>query len=143
MAFQYPTRRGARAERRNPIIGKPPKEPKEVMGLIQGRTPRSMEEWRVAVALMRFKVEFQYQVRIKGGSTLRGGQVLDFLLFIPNPLPLPVFGDYWHRAQMKNQDRFKLAVLQQIYGVEPEILWGSELQTQEEATARIREVVGL
>jgi hypothetical protein len=143
MVFQYPTRKGARADRWSPIIEKPPEQPQEILGLIQGKEPRSAEEWRVAVALTRFKVEFYYQVPIRGGTMLRGGQLLDFLLFIPNPLPLQVFGEYWHRAQMKNQDRWKLAILQQIYGVEPALLWGSELQTQEEANARVREVIGL
>jgi len=143
MVFKYPTRKGARSERENPIIGKPPAQPKEQMGLIQGKTPQSYEEWRVGAALMRYKVEFYYQVPIRGGRLLRGGQVLDFLLLIPNPLPVQVFGNYWHRAQLKNEDRFKLELLQQIYGVEPEIIWGAEVQTQEDANARVREIIGL
>jgi hypothetical protein len=95
------------------------------------------------VALDRFKVNYQYQVPIRGGNLLRGGQLLDFLLFIPTAQPLQVFGDYWHRAQLKNFDRFKLAIIQQIYGVEPEIIWGSEVQTQAEAFIRVRKVIGL
>lgn len=143
MVFQYPKQRGVRAERMKPIIGKPPKKPVEEMGLIQGRKPKSIEEWRVAVALWRWKVDFSYRVPIRGGSMLRGGQLLDFLLYLPNPHPLQVFGNYWHRVQMNSQDRFKLAILRQVYGVEPFILWGSELQTQEEANIRVREVIGL
>lgn len=143
MVFQYPTPKGARAERLTPIIEKPPAKPKESMGLIRGMTPGSMEEWRVGVALMRYKVDFRYQVPILGGRLLRGGQLLDFLLYIPYALPLPVFGNYWHRAQLRNEDKLKLAILWQIYRVEPEIIWGDEVQTQEDANIRIREVIGL
>jgi hypothetical protein len=143
MAFQYPLPKSSKAKRKKPIIEKPPKKPKEVMGLIQGKTPESLEEWRVAVALWRWKVPFEYHVSIRGGNLLRGGQVLDFLLHIPIPRPLQIFGNYWHRAQMHSEDRFKLAVLQQIYGVEPLILWGNELQTQGQAISRVREIIGL
>lgn len=146
MVFKYPKSyyKAAKLDRENPIIGKPYKKPDEEMGLIEGRTPRSREEWRVAVALWRFDVEFRYQVPVMGGSMVRGGQILDFLLLLPpSPIPLQVHGNYWHRAQLKNEDRFKHQLLQQQYGIEPIILWGSELQTQEEANARVREVIGL
>lgn len=143
MVFQYPTRKDARADRVKPIIGRPPKQPQEILGLIRGKQPESAEEWRVSVALERFKVNYRYQVSIRGGRLLRGGQLLDFLLYIPNPLPLQVFGNYWHRAQLKNQDRLKLAILKQVFGVEPVVLWGSELETIEEAIDRVREVIGL
>ena len=143
MVFQYPTRKGARVDRENPILPKPPAKPQEVLGLIQGKTPQSFEEYRVGLALMRYDVDFLYQVPIQGGRMLRGGQVLDFLLYIPNPLPLPVFGNYWHRAQLQNEDKWKLAILLQVYRVKPEIVWGDEVQTQEDADARIREVIGL
>jgi hypothetical protein len=132
MVFKYPKNfhKAAKVDRINPIIGKPYRQPDEQMGLI--------------VALWNVDVEFRYQIPIQGGSMVRGGQVLDFLLLLPpSPEPLQVFGDYWHRAQMKNEDRFKMAKLKQIYGMEPHILWGSELQTQEEATAKVREVLAI
>lgn len=143
MVFQYPTPRVAKVQRRNPIIEAPPKKPKEIMGLIQGKTPRSIEEWRVYVALMRYEIEFRYQVPIMGGGLVRGGQILDYLIYNPFPEPWQIYGEYWHRAQMNNQDRFKLAILLQIFGVEPTIFWGSELQTQEDTFIRVREELGL
>ena len=141
--FQYPTRKGAKVQRITPIIGKPPKKPVEQMGLIEGKRPGSLEEWRVAVSLWRWKVVFDYHVYIRGGTRIRGGQILDYLLYLPHPQPLQVFGDYWHRAQLQNADRWKLAILKQIYGVEPLILWGRWLQTQEETNKVVREVIGL
>lgn len=40
---------------------------------------------------------YQYQVPIMGGTSLRGGQVLDFLLDLaPLPIPVLVQGEYWH-----------------------------------------------
>lgn len=146
MVFKYPKSyyKAAKLDRENPIIGKPYKKPDEEMGLIEGRTPRSREEWRVAVALWRYKVEFRYQVPIMGGSMVRGGQLLDFLLLVdPSPIPLQIFGNYWHRAQIKNEDRFKISMLRQQFGIDPVVIWGSELQTQDEANTKIREVLSI
>lgn len=144
--YRYPKRRAAKLDRLHPIIGKPYKNPEEdtEMGLIQGHVPKSRDEWRVAVALWRYKIDFYYQVPIRGGSMVRGGQLLDFLLLTdPAPHPLQVFGNYWHRAQIKNEDRFKLAILREQFGVEPYVIWGSQVQTQDDANAIVREVVGI
>ena len=67
------------------------------MGLVQGKMPDSVEEWRTALALDRLKIPYIFQYSVRGGKARRGGIVIDFLVLSP-PLPIPVFvqGKYWH-----------------------------------------------
>jgi len=110
----------------------------EPMGLINGRIPGSREEWRVAKALWTLDVEFQYQKTIRGGTLLRGGQVLDFLLFVPFAQPAQVYGEYWHKGEISNEERLKLSVIEQEYGREAYIWWGKDLEDDEEALATVK-----
>jgi hypothetical protein len=115
-------------------------EEQEVMGLIQGMTPDSIEEWRVSVSLEKYNIEYRYQVEIDGGRNLRGGQVLDFEVYIPNAVPLQVMGEYWHApAELDDEERILLSRLEQIYGVEPIVLWSEELPDQVSCNQVIRE----
>ena len=113
-------------------------EPEEEIGLINDRVPGSREEWRVAKALWYLEIDFHYQVVVKGGTDVRGGQVLDFLLFIPFPRPAQVYGEYWHKGQLSSEERLKTAVIEQIYGYEPFEWWGIDLETDEEALETVR-----
>jgi hypothetical protein len=64
---------------------------------IQGIKVGSLNEYNVASALEKMRMQFQYQYPILGGHWVRGGQVLDFLVD-RQPLPVPVLvqGEYWH-----------------------------------------------
>jgi hypothetical protein len=64
---------------------------------IQGIKVGSLNEYNVAMALERMRLDFQYQHPIMGGHWIRGGQVLDFLVDRdPLPVPVNVQGEYWH-----------------------------------------------
>ena len=110
----------------------------EPMGLILGQTPGSREEWRVYLALVRYKLQFAYQVPVRGGRQRRGGQVVDFVVYNPFAVAVPVNGEYWHRGQMAPEERLKLAVLEVIFGRAPVVLWAAELQTQAMTNAVVR-----
>lgn len=113
------------------------------LGLIHGQSPCSTEEWRVAVALWKYKVTFEYQVSIRGGSLFRGGQTVDFLCYLPTAVPLQVFGEHWHQGQLAAEDQLNLAILGEYYGREPVVLWGSELGTQEMTDQVVKQRLGL
>jgi hypothetical protein len=138
MVFKYKVpRRGARVA--PPPRLKAEKEP-EVMGLINGRVPDSIEEWRVYKAIKRMGLPFRYQIPMGGGRDQRGGVVLDFLVWNPLAIPLPVNGDYWHSTD----ERIEMAVIANflkvsIQYVEDHIIWGSEIPTQEDAYRVVRE----
>lgn len=108
------------------------------LGTIQGQTPASKEEWFCAVVLWKYKIEFEYQVSIRGGRMIRGGQVLDFLVHMPFDQPVQVKGEYWHPGDADAEERWKDAVIEHIYGVPVISLWGGEMDTLEKAEATMK-----
>lgn len=135
--YQVPVPRKKNKKPSAPVPEPQPKQPTQ-MGQIQGKEPDSLNEWYVAVALMRYKVDFLYQVPINGGRLTRGGIVLDFLCYIPMPTPVAVMGEYWHGQTLKSEDKLKLAIIQQTYGTEPIILWGNDTDDQDKAFVTVK-----
>ncbi len=112
------------------------------IGLIQGRRPASKQEWFTAVGLWTAGWDFWYQVPIRGGY-VPGGQVLDFLVDTPpRPTPLQPFSTYYHRGHLGVNDRWKLAIVRQTFGVEPVIFWSNEVDTREKGIAMVRRTFG-
>lgn len=126
--FQFPIER-ERATRTRPQVPEQETEPEQI-GLINGMTPDSKEEYWIALALWRLKLTFFYQFIVLGGRNVRGGLVLDFLVDVP-PVwtPLVFNGEWWHRNE--SQERFNMALLQQEFGVEPVVIWGDEVPDKE------------
>lgn len=139
LGFRFPSRR-------TPSVGanfsavKVERQNAEQIGTIQGVTPGSVEEWRVAVALSKRNIEYRYQVPIRGGRSVRGGQVIDFILLTPFSQPLQVFGEYFHPGELDPEERFNLAIIHQIFGRPAIILWGSQLASQAQADAAIADI---
>jgi len=142
MVYQYPTPRRKKQETR--VFG-PVSEPKidESMGLIQGKQPGSREEWRVYLSLLKYKVEFEFQVSVYGGNAVAGGYIIDFVVYTPFPCALEVNGEYWHSAEMRPSEALKLTALTAMFGREPYVVWGKDLQTQEDCDRAIQEELRL
>jgi hypothetical protein len=126
-----------------PTIIKAPEEPKT----IQGKPAGSVNEWNVSKALDSLKLAYTYQVPIFGGRSVRGGLVIDFLVYKP-PLPVPVFvqGTYWHAETGKGKDdRFKIANMdiktKGQYAPVVEI-FETECETIESATSAVVSKIG-
>ena len=113
----------------------------EVVGLIQGQEPDSVEEWRVAQALERFKTPFIYQFEIFD-SSVRGGIVIDFLVQTnPFSTPLEVYGEYWHRGERSSKERLRDVIIEDYFRGKSQpllIYFASDLQNQEMADAKVR-----
>lgn len=140
MVYQFPIRRQRQRapEQPRPVVGsQQPAQQAEEVGLIQGQTPGSVEEWRVAVALWKYNLPFDYQWALYGGRLRKGGQIIDFIVYAPFKIPLYVNGEYWHQGQMGADDKLKLADAERFFGRPPVILWGKDLQTQEDANAAV------
>jgi hypothetical protein len=102
---------------------------------INGITPGSKEEYWVALALKRLDLEFIYQYSISGGRSVRGGQIIDFLVYTV-PLPTPVFvqGEYWHSGTRNATTQFKVVAAQRYFGGEaqpPVEIWDYEIPDRE------------
>ena len=121
------------------MIFLPPEE--EVIGLVQGQMPDSKEEWWVAQALWRYKVEFRFQWEIFGGRTRRGGLIVDFVVWNPRFTPLLVHGEYWHRGELQGGDKTALIAIASYFNIGVEnipILWGEDSQSKEDVSSWVR-----
>ena len=98
----------------------------------------SSYEYNFAMALNEFEIEYLFQVWYWGGRTVRGGQVLDFLVFRPFPRPVQIFGEHWHIGQLASEDRYKLALLEQFFQQEVLILWGPDVGAYDDALKTVR-----
>lgn len=99
-------------------------------------------EYRVAVSLHKLGLEFLFQFEVLGGRARRGGIVLDFLAFtVPLSTPVWVNGEYWHQGEQESEDKLMQAFLMSNAPgefAEPVVLWGNQLQTQEDADAAVK-----
>ena len=114
----------------------PPLE--EEIGLIQGHQPDSKEEFWVSEALYRYEIPFIFQYQILGGRQLRGGQVVDFLVFNPDATPLEVNGMYWHQSELDGRDRIALMALKSYFNKDPIILWAGDALTRDDVFRFVR-----
>ena len=110
----------------------------EPVGQIQGKTPDSKEEYWVAQALYKFDVQFDYQWEIDGGSSRRGGLIVDFVVWNPMITPLEVNGDYWHKGEMDGSDKLDLIAIQQHFKKEPIIILGEDMESPEDVEQYVR-----
>jgi hypothetical protein len=140
-AYQYPIpkKKAHALERKGTPVREKPPEAQEQVGLINGMKAGSVLEWRVYVALVRFKLVFEYQVPIRGGRRVPGGRVLDFLVYNPFPIPVPVMGKHWHSGKKREDDLMMLNLLRQVYKREPVPLWEDELYSQEATNQLVKE----
>lgn len=99
-------------------------------------------EFFVANALDKMKLPFIFQYELFGGAYIRGGVLIDFLVKAPFAIPVEVFGNYWHTGQFDEDDKMRMARIQDYFKREVVIFWGSELETQEMADKAVREKLG-
>jgi len=75
----------------------------------------SINEQNVYTALGRAKIDFAFQVPLDGGRNVRGGQVVDFIVYVPpRPIALYVQGKHWHGGKMALDDEYKHNRAQQM-----------------------------
>ena len=106
---------------------------------VQGIMPDSKEEYWVALALYRLKLDFEFQYQLFGGRKYKGGQVIDFWVrTVPLPTPVFVQGWYFHYATAEKaaQSRLNLMYLEgRLRGIamKPVELLDIEMPTPEDA----------
>ena len=113
----------------------------EPLGLIQGQVPDSKEEYWAAQALKRYNVPFRYQWEIFGGTTRRGGLIVDFVVWNPRFTPFLVHGEYWHRGELQGGDKTALIAIASYFNIGVEnipILWGEDAETKEDVFSWVR-----
>lgn len=118
MVFQFGKVK-ARTKKQQPNRGhgvQKPANPEPPIQAVQGMMPGSVQEWRVALALERLGIPFEFQKPISGGRRVRGGQVIDFWIYTaPYPTPCFVQGEYWHNRKTEMEDLLKQDRVQRIF----------------------------
>ena len=115
----------------------------EIVGMIQGLTPDSVEEWRVSQSLDKYGWEYTYQDPVMGGRNLRGGQIIDFLVStVPTPTALYVQGPYYHGTKQEQKDKLLQSISFGILNYLVEVVETEELETQEESDSTILNLFG-
>jgi hypothetical protein len=102
--FKFKTRR-ARPIKVETYAPPRPAKVEEEIGLIQGMTPDSKEEWWVSQWLDRKHLQYAYQYRVFGGGP-EYFYNLDFLVYTrPLATMLEPLGNHWHTDQLGQDDR--------------------------------------
>lgn len=85
------------------------RKPEDVIGVVQGQTPDSLQEWWVALALNRLGIPYTYQYPINGGRT-RGGYLVDFVVYtVPLATMIEPVGNHWHTGELGADDKKRQA----------------------------------
>ncbi len=100
----------------------------------------SSYEVNVARALDTLGYQYIFQYDILGGRRLRGGSVIDFLVFtVPLPTPIFVNGDYWHTD--RTQEFYQKALVEDALRGQANpviVLWGRDCSTYAAALSALR-----
>lgn len=102
---------------------------------VQGVMPDSINEWYVALALDRMKLEYSFQYAL-GDPSLRGGQTIDFVVWkATGALPVFVQGAHWHNIRTDTEDRLKQAAAERYFKTSVILLMENETNSREAAMA--------
>lgn len=106
---------------------------------IQGRMPDSLNEYLVAWALDKLRIDYQYQVPL-GALGTRGSQVIDFVVWVGGG-GIPVFlqGRHWHTTSTETEDALKQQAAQQRYHNLPVVLREEQTDTYQHAMQACKE----
>lgn len=109
MIYKFPTKRQAKPKMQRAGVNDHPDDPDNIIGIIQGQQPDSLQEWWISRALDRLKMSYTYQYPINGGRA-RGGYLVDFVV---NTVPLATMiepvGNHWHTGELGADDRKRQA----------------------------------
>jgi len=144
MAFKFKNYRRKQAELEVPSLfdANQEEEEEEEVGYINGQKARSLLEWRVAQSLWKLKLEFFYQYPLLGGTQVRGGYVVDFLVFLaPNNVPLEVQGERWHTTYFSPDENMRRAVIESILNTQVKYVYENELRTQQDTDTAVKRVL--
>ena len=113
-------------------------------GTVQRKSASSYEV-RVARALDKLKIRYDFQYELFGGRGRLGGSILDFLVkTVPLSTPLEVNSNYWHRPTINEDQKILEAMLFQLGGFNPlVVLWDADLVDDDTTLASLRRELGM
>ena len=140
--FKFPTRGSRKVDLAPGSLFEADAEEAEQPGMINGRPAASMEEYRVAKALWKLGRDFIYQFPLFGGTSVRGGYVLDFLVDPDGVIvPLEVQGERWHSGQFASGEQLRKAMIESYLDAEIKYVWEPDLQSDEAALEAVKKAI--
>lgn len=76
----------------------------------------TIPEYLVSHALSKLKVDYYFQYELWSGRNLRGGVVIDWVVFTPRPEPWEYYGRRWHTGTLGADDRMRNARIAKAFG---------------------------
>lgn len=109
MFYKFRSRRVAKPYLEKTAVNEKPDDPDNEIGIIQGQTPDSLQEWWTSRALDRLKIPYTYQYPINGGRA-RGGYLVDFVVnTVPLATMIEIEGNHWHTGELGADDKKRQA----------------------------------
>lgn len=143
--FRFPKAPGLKADLEVPSLFDVTLESEteeEQPGLINGQVARSVLEWRVAKSLWKLQLDFFYQYPLLGGTSRRGGYVVDFLVFMaPDNIPLEVQGERWHTTYFSPDENMRKAIIESILNTQMRYVYENELQNQQDTDIAVKKAI--
>lgn len=142
MFYKFPNRRMAKPKFETTAIDERAKNADDVIGMIQGQTPDSLQEWWISRALDRLGLQYTYQYPINGGRA-RGGYLVDFVVYT-NPLATMIepVGNHWHTGELGADDKKRQAdveaAMQDICRTPIMLLWIPDMLDSETVYQKLR-----
>jgi hypothetical protein len=129
-AFTFPKEKAAKVKSQLPKARRIKEQKAGPPWFVQGQDATSIE-YNTSIALERLGLEYQFQYYVGGGRRLRGGQVLDFMVYTPGRNTwLNVHGRYWHTGIHNDElDSQKLEQLALQKNAIYKILWEEDCLT--------------
>ena len=114
---------------------------------VQGKPVPGAFEAIVSKALETMGWDFEYQYPVFGGRRVKGGIVLDWLVYTkPRPTPLFGQGKYWHNlGQRPETDRIQMAKLRsrlRRYFAPAKEIWDYEAPDVDTAMRNLTRILG-
>lgn len=117
-------------------------EDEKLLQFIQGKSVDSKEEARACMALDYLRTDYIYHYEFRGGTQVRGGQVIDILAkTVPLWTPIYIQSEYWHGPTKKYEDTIKIREFKAAnMGMfqDPIEIWDYDLTTIDQAIATMR-----
>lgn len=106
----------------------------------------NIPEYKITKAIETLGYDYWFQYWLFGGSTLRGGVIVDWVVLTPLPTPLEYDGTYWHTGAASEEDNLQRIRVAQHFNV-PEVIVITSLEVdsdtpQDEVLAVVREKLG-
>lgn len=140
--MKFKTRQPGRKEVR-PYRTPEARQADEPVGLIQGKTPDSQQEWWVSLWLNRSELQYKYQYVVFPGP--EDFYRIDFFIYtVPLATMLELNGGFWHYSELGRDDRLRQlkieAAMIDVAKIPIRFLWADDMINRDTVEAAMERI---